>query len=626
MNRKMKFSGLLLAAALLWAAPAGAQPRPTGYTPGPVDWSHLATNPPRVALAASDLPASFDLRTLGVVPSVKDQGRTNWCWAISASDSCESSWLMQGHKPVELSASHLAWFSLMDPEASRRFTPAAVTGTDTEFHTRYPLSSEDVVNSGGNLFKAAAILSRLSAPVARSSMTSLPPADARPEDYFPVLMRLRSAQYLSMTDTAGVEIIKRRIMTEGACAIAYYASEAGTYYNGKTGARFYDGPDGVERANHEVLAVGWDDNYPRENFNEAHRPRRSGAWLLRNSWGKNWGLGGYFWLSYEDTSFCDGATFSVEPLKEDILHYGHDDLGFCSVYYHRETKHKNLAANVFRARRAAGMLREVAFYTTDNNADYTLTVYRLNDGATAPTSGDLMASVSGTMPVAGYHTIPLPHPVPLTKGTAFSVVTEMTTSLDAPIAVEKAVPNHSENAVVNPGESFFSEDGETWDDGFEVASADGDGKIEKVSINACIKAFTFEANPAAPADWLRQSAAGAGPWEGGDLRLTFPLSGDVTSASVEVTGFTEGPTVELTPGDGFTVLTVTGNASADAALTGVVTDGRELLTAPLALADMTAYNVPLRKASGKSGGCTATGGAGLFAALSLLLKRKGATR
>ena len=38
-------------------------------------------------------------------------------------------------------------------------------------------------------------------------------------------------------------------------------------------------------ANHVVTIVGWDDNYPKENFLPDVPPKGNGAWLVKNSWG-----------------------------------------------------------------------------------------------------------------------------------------------------------------------------------------------------------------------------------------------------------------------------------------------------------------------------------------------------
>lgn len=44
---------------------------------------------------------------------------------------------------------------------------------------------------------------------------------------------------------------------------------------------------------HAMCIIGYDD----EKF--------GGAFLVQNSWGENWGKAGYFWLPYEQTTYCD---------------------------------------------------------------------------------------------------------------------------------------------------------------------------------------------------------------------------------------------------------------------------------------------------------------------------------
>jgi len=53
----------------------------------------------------------------------------------------------------------------------------------------------------------------------------------------------------------------------------------------RTGVVPLPGPNEQPMGGHAVLAVGYDDS--------------KNALLVRNSWGKNWGLDGYFWLPYE---------------------------------------------------------------------------------------------------------------------------------------------------------------------------------------------------------------------------------------------------------------------------------------------------------------------------------------
>lgn len=85
---------------------------------------------------------------------------------------------------------------------------------------------------------------------------------------------------------------------------------------------FRDGIDGkkvcnaIERptdtGDHAIIIVGWDDNYPKENFPEDCRPSENGAWIAHNSWG-TWGGDGTFYISYEDV-YAEEDLFGIEEL------------------------------------------------------------------------------------------------------------------------------------------------------------------------------------------------------------------------------------------------------------------------------------------------------------------------
>ena len=65
-------------------------------------------------------------------------------------------------------------------------------------------------------------------------------------------------------------------------------------------------------SSHLVAIVGWDDDYPVDNFREDRRPSKPGAWIARNSWGELYGEEGYFYISYEDGSLKDASVYDVE--------------------------------------------------------------------------------------------------------------------------------------------------------------------------------------------------------------------------------------------------------------------------------------------------------------------------
>lgn len=56
--------------------------------------------------------------------------------------------------------------------------------------------------------------------------------------------------------------------------------------------------------NHVVVIVGWDDS-------KGNDPK--GAWLVKNSWGTNWGIDGFMWIKYNSNNIGDSAAWVQAP-------------------------------------------------------------------------------------------------------------------------------------------------------------------------------------------------------------------------------------------------------------------------------------------------------------------------
>ena len=71
----------------------------------------------------------------------------------------------------------------------------------------------------------------------------------------------------------------------------------------------------TDGSNHSVVIIGWDDTYSKNNFPASNRPSTDGAYIVQNSWGKDWGTNGKFYVSYEDLYIEDGLT-GIEGVTE----------------------------------------------------------------------------------------------------------------------------------------------------------------------------------------------------------------------------------------------------------------------------------------------------------------------
>ncbi len=95
----------------------------------------------------------------------------------------------------------------------------------------------------------------------------------------------------------GVAQIKAALCKYGPVSGSVEATDAFTMY--KSGV-FDEMSAG--KTNHAIMLVGWDD--------------ARGAWLLRNSWGTDWGEGGYMWIKYGSNSVGKTASWvMVDEIK-----------------------------------------------------------------------------------------------------------------------------------------------------------------------------------------------------------------------------------------------------------------------------------------------------------------------
>jgi C1A family cysteine protease len=413
-----------------------AQPSNLGLIPATVDFSAIAQ--PMEVQDAAAIPSQYDLRKLGKVTPVKDQGSSGCCWAFATYGSLESTLLVSMDQTMDLSENNLKNTAGFD------WGP----------------------NSGGNDMMSTAYLTRWSGPVNESSDPYNPSSTTSPTN-LPVVKHVQNVYFVpAKTSPTNLATIKSAIMAYGAMFSTIYWDSS--YYQSSTHSYYTPSSNG-NSPNHAITIVGWDDNYSASNFST--RPPGNGAFIVKNSWGTSWGAGGYFYVSYYDKNIgTDNAIFTAQNTTNYNYIYQYDPLGWVGSFgYNSPT---GWFENKFQATSGQD-LAAVGFYIPQAGSSYQ--IYVLN-GSTNVTA----AYTVGSKSMPGYYTIPLNSKVYVPKGGSFTIRVKLTTpGYDYPISVEYPVSGYSSAAKASPGQSYISSNGLTWTDATSV----------EANMNVCLKAY-----------------------------------------------------------------------------------------------------------------------------------------
>ncbi|KAJ8725478.1 hypothetical protein PYW08_003661 [Mythimna loreyi] len=212
---------------------------------------------------SNDIPSEFDLRLLGVVSNVKNQEECGSCWTFGTTAAVEGALARNnGGKLMALSNQALV-------DCAWAFGAGGCDGgADSEAYEwmmEYGLPTEAEYGPYKNRDGECNI----------KNMTKT----------FPI------RGYTDVTPLS-VGALKVALINHGPLSVSIDASKAfGKYSSGI----FYDTECDQIRLNHEVSLVGYGER-DGDTF-----------WILKNSWGPQWGIGGYMYISARD-NVCGVAT------------------------------------------------------------------------------------------------------------------------------------------------------------------------------------------------------------------------------------------------------------------------------------------------------------------------------
>ena len=393
------------------------------------------------AETTSVIPASYDLRSKERVSVIKDQGTYGTCWAFAGLSAMES---------------------VLLPEESEQFSVDHMT-----LNNHFNLTQDD----GGEYTMGMAYLAAWEGPVYEKDD---PYGDGVTDD---TLKPVKHVQEIQVIDGKDYEKIKEAVFKYGGVQSSLYSAlkssqSKSAFYNSDTNAYCYIG---TEKPNHDVVIIGWDDNYSKDNFSVDLEG--DGAFICQNSWGTSFGDQGIFYVSYYDTNI--GTHNVVYTGIEDVDNYDHiyqsDICGWVGqLGYNKESIY---GANVFTAQGKEN-LTAASFYATGKDSEYEL--YVVNNFEDENSFKNMKKVAEGSLKNAGYYTIDFSEEIPVEAGERYAVCLRIKTpNAVHPLAIEYAADKTTASVDLTDGEGYISASGSKWVDVTTIQKC-----------NLCIKAFS----------------------------------------------------------------------------------------------------------------------------------------
>ncbi len=394
MKNSKKLTALILAVVLILSATVyntSAANKDTAELSAFTGLEPIGARPLNAELSASadELPASYNSNEQGLVLPVRSQ-QNNTCWAFGALSTFETLLLKNG-------------------ESTTHFSPQHANHWGTKRSDGTGWQRNDL--NGGYSYIPLGYLTSWAGPVYDSDF----PTTSTKEDYhaFSTSPEYVLTQAIFFDSNTSPEAIKELIYTYGSVVGNFnadfdYLSDRTSFYCNKSSLKIN------ELSGHCISVVGWDDNYPKENFSDSASgtPNNDGAWLIKNSWGNYNNLGGYFWISYEDVWMFDDifgpsyAFTSYEKLTDNHRIYQNETDGatYEFDYFSPEDNPYNAITymNVFDFALEHRTLSEVVFETTSLGADYTVHYIPTNNGKPTSDTSKWTKLAAGTIDYTGY--------------------------------------------------------------------------------------------------------------------------------------------------------------------------------------------------------------------------------
>ena len=334
----------------------------------------IILNPQHINGTAKD--SYFNLNDLGLVTPVKNQGSMGTCWAFGAAGAFESSYLIATGIELDISENNIKSLCLPYSEYGQTST-----------------------TEGGNMFTAAAYFVSWLGAINTTNDFYDELGKVSALQYGPDAVRTVNAVFINIKDR---NAIKEYLTKYGAMNLFLYGANSEDPSYSSTYHSVYNKQYGGD---HYVTLVGWNDSFSKNHFSTP--APGNGAWICKNSWGNNWGDGGYFYVSYYDKSLVSNAVgFTFDNVEHYEKLYQNGIIGL-----HIFDEDYDTYGQIYTSENG-DILAAVGTYFETSGSPYTISVY-VNDC--------LAYSQSGKSSHAGYETIKLNKYISVDENSTFEI-------------------------------------------------------------------------------------------------------------------------------------------------------------------------------------------------------------
>lgn len=217
-----------------------------------------------------ELPSSVDWRKKGAVTPVKDQGQCGSCYSFATTGGVEGQWFRKTGRLISLSEQQLV-------DCSTAYGNAGCNGGLMNNGYRYIRDNGGLDTERSYPYEGVQRRCRFKSAYVGAKVTG----------------------YASVASGSEYSLASA-LATVGPVPVAIDAAHRSLMFY--SGGVYYEPACSPWNLDHAVMAVGYG-TLGNQNY-----------WIIKNSWGTTWGLGGYFLLAKDRHNHCGAATMASYPL------------------------------------------------------------------------------------------------------------------------------------------------------------------------------------------------------------------------------------------------------------------------------------------------------------------------